>query len=94
MVLKLMKYDIVAIIWNDAFAFEEEELNKENFQLSPTLQCGLVVDEDHEKIRLVHGFSLDHDEHDFIVIPKASIINKRKVGEYNSKTKKITPTSK
>lgn len=89
-----MKYDIVAIIWNDAFAFEEEELNDENFQLSPTLQCGLIVNEDHEKIRLVHGFSLDHDEHDFIVIPKASIINQQKIGVFDSKKRTIIPSSK
>ena len=88
-----MKYDIVAIIWNDAFAFEEEELNKENFQLSPTLQCGLVVNEDHEKIRLVHGFSLDHDEHDFIVIPKASIVSQKKIGSFDSQTNEILSIS-
>lgn len=85
-----MKYDIVAIIWNDAFAFEEEELSKENFQLSPTLQCGIVVNEDKEKIRLVHGFSLDHDEHDFIVIPKSSIIKQKKVGTFDNDTNEIT----
>jgi hypothetical protein len=84
-----MIYDIVAIIWNDAFAFEEEELSVENFQLSPTVQCGLVVSEDKEKIRVVHGYSLDHDEHDFIVIPKASINQLKKIGTFNSKTKEI-----
>ena len=84
-----MLFDIAVVIWNDAFAFEEEELSKENFQLSPTVQCGLVVSEDKEKIRVVHGYSLDHDEHDFIVIPKASIIQLKKVGTFDSKTKEI-----
>ena len=84
-----MLLDIVAVIWNDAFAFEEEELSKENFQLSPTVQCGLVVSEDDEKIRVVHGYSLDHDEHDFIVIPKASIKKLKKIGTFDSKTKEI-----
>ncbi len=88
-----MNYDIIAIIWNDAFAFEEEELSKETFQLSPTVQCGLVVNEDDEKIRLVHGFSLDHDEHDFLVIPKASIIKRKKLGIFNNNSKEIIPTT-
>lgn len=84
-----MIYDIAIIIWNDAFAFDEEELNKENFQLSPTIQCGLITDEDDEKIRLVHGYCLDHDEHDFIVIPRASIKKLVKLGTFDSKTKEI-----
>lgn len=88
-----MNYDFLVIIWNDAFAFEEEELSIENFQLSPTVQCGLLVSEDGEKIRLVHGFSLDHDEHDFLVIPKASIIKRQKVGVFDSKNNKIIPLS-
>jgi hypothetical protein len=85
-----MKYKIAAIIWNDAFAFEEEELSNENFQLSPTLQCGLIINEDKEKIRIVHGFSLDHDEHDFIVIPKAAVIKRKKLGTFDSETKEIS----
>ena len=84
-----MNYDIIAIIWNDAFAFEEEELTEETFHLSPTFQCGILVNEDEEKIRLVHGFSLDHDEHDFLVIPKASISKMEKLGTFNSETKEI-----
>ena len=88
-----MNYDILVIIWNDAFAFEEEELSIENFQISPTVQCGLLVNEDEEKIRLVHGFSLNHDEHDFLVIPKASIIKRQKLGVFDSKSKKIIQTT-
>jgi hypothetical protein len=88
-----MKYEFVALIWNDAFAFEEEELTDENFQLSPTLQCGIVVKEDNEKIRLVHGFSLDHDEHDFIVIPKASILKRKTLGIFDSETNEIWSSS-
>lgn len=88
-----MKYDIIAIIWNDAFAFEEEALTEENFHLSPTVQCGILVNEDEEKIRLVHGFSLDHDEHDFLVIPKASISKMKKLGTFNSETKEISENS-
>ena len=84
-----MKYDIVALVWNDASSYEEDELNNETFQLSPTFQCGLVVSQDDEKIRLVHGFSLDSDEHDFIVIPKANISYQRKLGVFNTKNKKI-----
>jgi len=89
-----MKHDIVALIWNDAFAFEEEELNDENFQLSPTLQCGVVMKEDTEKIRLVHGFSLDHDEHDFIVIPKANILKRKTLGFFDFETGEINLSTK
>jgi hypothetical protein len=84
-----MNYDIICIIWNDAFAFDEEELSKENFQLSPTVQCGLLIDEDDEKIRIADGFSLNHDEHDFIIIPKATIVKRKKIGRFNTKTKEI-----
>ena len=89
-----MKHDIVALIWNDAFAFEEEELTDEKFQLSPTLQCGVVVKEDMEKIRIVHGFSLDHDEHDFIVIPKASILKRKTLGFFDCETSEIKLSTK
>jgi hypothetical protein len=85
-----MKYDVVAVVWNDAFEFEESELDSDSFELSPTFQCGLLIDEDDEKIRLAHSYSIDHDEHDFIVIPKAIIVNRKKLGEFDSKTKKIT----
>ena len=89
-----MKYDFIALVWNDAFAFEDEELTDENFQLSPTLQCGIVVKEDEEKIRLVHGFSLDHEDHDFIVIPKASIIQRKTLGFFDCETNEIMQSNK
>lgn len=84
-----MKYDILAVIWNDACEFEEEELNKETFELSPTFQCGLLIDEDEKKIRISHSFSIDDNEHDFIVIPQKIITYRKKIGVFDSKTKKI-----
>ncbi len=84
-----MKFDIVAVVWNDTFEFEESELDSDSFELSPTLQCGLLIDEDDEKIRLAHSYSIDHDEHDFIVIPKAIVTIQKKLGEFDSKTKVI-----
>jgi len=84
-----MKKEIIAVIWNDASAFEEELLDDENFSLSPTLQIGLLHDEDDEKIRLVHGFSLDYDEHDFVVIPKPLIIKRKNLGFFNTQTNEI-----
>ena len=85
-----MKIDIVAIIWKDIFAFEDEPLDDETFSLAPTLQVGLLYDEDDEKLRLVHGYSLEHDEHDFIVIPKSLVVNRKILGTFDSDTNQIT----
>jgi len=84
-----MKIDIVAIIWKDIFAFEDEPLDDETFSLAPTLQVGLLYDEDDEKLRLVHGYSLEHDEHDFIVIPKSLVVNRKILGTFDSNTNQI-----
>ena len=84
-----MKLDIVAIVWKDVFAFEDEPLDEETFSLAPTLQVGLLFDEDDEKIRLVHGYSLEHDEHDFIVIPKSLIENRKSLGTFDPDKKQI-----
>ncbi len=85
-----MKKKIVAVIWNDVLEYGEEELSKENFSLAKTVQTGILYDENNEKIRLVHSFSLDNDEHDFVVIPKSLIINQKTLGVFNTKTKKIS----
>jgi len=85
-----MKKKIVAVIWNDILEYGEEELTKENFSLAKTVQTGILYDEDSEKIRLVHSFSLDNDEHDFVVIPKALIIDQKFLGIFDTKTNKIT----
>lgn len=84
-----MKIDIVAIIWKDIFAFEDEPFDDETFSLAPTLQVGLLYDEDDEKVRLVHGYSLEHDEHDFIVIPKSLFVNRKILGTFDSNTNQI-----
>jgi hypothetical protein len=84
-----MKIDIVAIIWNDVFAFEDEPLDNETFSLAPSLQVGLLYDEDNEKLRLVHGYSLKHDEHDFIVIPKSLVVERKILGTFDTNTKEI-----
>lgn len=84
-----MKKKIVALIWNDILEYGEEELNKENFSLAKTVQTGILYDEDSEKIRLVHSFSLDNDEHDFVVIPKALILDQKILGTFDTKTNKI-----
>lgn len=85
-----MKKKIVAIIWNDILEYGEEELNKENFSLAKTVQTGILYDEDNEKIRLVHSYSLDNDEHDFVVIPKALILDQKILGIFDSKNNKIS----
>ncbi len=84
-----MKINIVAIIWKDVFAFEDEQLDEETFSLAPCLQVGLLYDEDKEKLRLVHGYSLEHDEHDFIVIPKSLVVNRKILGTFDTDTKEI-----
>jgi len=84
-----MKINIVAIIWKDVFAFEDEPLDEETFSLAPSLQIGLLYDEDDEKLRLVHGYSLEHDEHDFIVIPKLLVVERKLLGTFDTDTKKI-----
>jgi len=84
-----MKIDIVAIIWKDIFAFEDEPFDDETFSLAPTLQVGLLYDEDDEKVRLVHGYSLEHDEHDFIVIPKSLFVNRKILGTFDSNINQI-----
>ncbi|MFW6173571.1 MAG: hypothetical protein ACOC5T_07495 [Elusimicrobiota bacterium] len=85
-----MKIKIVAVIWNDVFEYEEENLDDENFELAPTLQTGLLYDEDDEKIRLIHAYSLNCDEHDFIVIPKSLIVKKILLGFFDTETEEIT----
>lgn len=85
-----MKKKIVAIIWNDILEYGEEELNKDNFSLAKTVQTGILYDENSEKIRLVHSFSLDNDEHDFVVIPKSLIVDKKILGSFDTKTNKIS----
>ena len=85
-----MKKNIVAVVWNDVIEYGEEELSKENFSLAKTVQTGILFDEDKEKIRLVHSFSQDNDEHDFVVIPKALIIDKKVLGSFNIKSNKIS----
>ena len=87
-----MKIDIAAIVWKDVFAFEDETLDDESFSLAPTLQVGLLYDEDDEKLRLVHGYSLEHDEHDFIVIPKSLVVKRKILGTFDTETKKINPS--
>jgi hypothetical protein len=84
-----MKIDIVAIIWKDIFAFEDEPFDDETFSLAPTLQVGLLYDEDDENLRLVHGYSLEHDEHDFIVIPKSLFVNRKILGTFDSNINQI-----
>ncbi|MFO8077401.1 MAG: hypothetical protein R6U21_01980 [Thermoplasmatota archaeon] len=84
-----MKRNIVAVRWDDACGFEEESLEKDHFVLSPTIQIGMVINEDDEKIQLVHSFSLDDDQHDFIVIPKSIIKEKRVLGWVEIDTGKI-----
>jgi hypothetical protein len=86
----VMKINIVAIIWKDIFAYDDETLDEETFSLATTLQVGLLYDEDNEKLRLVHGYSLEHDEHDFIVIPKSLVIEQKVLGTFNTNTKEIT----
>jgi len=85
-----MKKKIVVLIWNDILEYSEEELNKENFSLAKTVQTGILYDEDSEKIRLVHSFSLDNDEHDFVVIPKSLVIDQKILGSFDTKTNKIS----
>ena len=84
-----MKLRIVAIIWNDVFAFEDEPLDEETFNLAPSLQVGLLYDEDNEKLRLVHGYSLEHDEHVFIAIPKSLVVERKILGTFDTDTKEI-----
>lgn len=88
--IDFMKKKIVAIIWNDILEYGEEELNKDNFSLAKTVQTGILYDEDSKKIRLVHSFSLDNDEHDFVVIPKPLILDKKILGSFDTKTNKIS----
>lgn len=85
-----MKKKIVAVVWNDVIEYGEEELNEENFSLAKTVQTGILYDENKEKIRLVHSFSLDDNEHDFVVIPKALIIDQKVLGSFDTKTNKIS----
>mgnify|MGYP006300583069 FL=1 len=85
-----MKKKIIAVVWNDVIEYGEEELNEENFSLAKTIQTGILYDEDNEKIRLVHSFSLDNDEHDFVVIPKALIVDQKELGTFDTKTYKIS----
>ncbi len=87
---RVMKKKIVSVIWNDVIEYGEEELTKENFSLAKTVQTGILYDEDKEKIRLVHSFSLDNDEHDFVVIPKALIVDQKVLGIFDTKTYKIS----
>ena len=84
-----MKKKIVTVIWKDILEYGEEELTKENFVLAKTVQTGILYDEDNEKIRLVHSFSLDNDEHDFVVIPKSLILEQKIIGSFDTKTKEI-----
>ncbi|MEF8847918.1 MAG: hypothetical protein V5A68_02150 [Candidatus Thermoplasmatota archaeon] len=84
-----MKKEIVAVIWNDASEYEGEEFNDETFELSPTFQIGLLHGEDKDKVRIVHSYTLDHEEHDFVVIPKSLIIKRKTLGTFDTKTKEI-----
>ncbi len=85
-----MKKEIISVVWNDVLEYSEEQLSKENFSLAKTVQTGILWDEDSEKIRLVHSLSLDNDEHDFVVIPKALIVDQKVLGTYDTKTNKVS----
>ena len=73
----------------DSCCFDEEALDEDHFVLSQTIQIGIVMNEDDDKIRLVHSFSLDDDQHDFINIPKSLIKEKVVIGWLDIKTAKI-----
>ncbi len=88
-----MKLKILLVIWNDTIEFEEETLDDESFFLVPTVQTGLLYDEDSEKIRLVHSYSINHDEHDFVIIPKASIVKQKMLGFFDTEKNKVVKTN-
>jgi hypothetical protein len=85
----VLKRNIVAVHWDDACGFDEESLDEDHFVLSPTIPIGIAMDEDDEKIRLVHSLSLEDDQHDFIVIPESLIKKKMGLGWVELKKGKI-----
>lgn len=89
-----MKKEIVALRWNDASAYDEESLDKHHFDVSPTIQIGIVFDEDDKKIRLVHSYDITDEQHDFIVIPTSLIEQRITLGFFDTKTNQINDKQK